>query len=666
LTTPSEVGEPPVELALEDHLGFEMLLSDLAARLIDIAPEDFERTVTESLQRLGAFLRSERGGIGLFAEDGSLRFQYGYFTPGAPTLYFGEDFARILPWYAAELRAGRLVIVRRSADELPPEAVAERAAVAALGLRSTIAVPLTAGGRVLGILGADHYARHCDWPADMLSRMVVLASVYANALHRRWARAALERAEALNRSILAALPSEIVVLDRAGTILTGNTAWQRSARRVHMPPDLAAVRDYLELARVAQQRGIIDGAEALSGVRAVLAGERRDLRARYAYVPPAGEHRHYLVTLSPRTSGDGFVVVHSDVTDLERTRADLESSLREQRELEERLEAENVVLRQEVRHGFDEIVGTSPALGRVLAQVRQVAPTDAPVLLLGETGTVKELVARAIHDRSRRQGRPLVTVNCAAMPATLIESELFGYEKGAFTGALQRTAGRFELANGGTLFLDEIGELPLELQPKLLRVLQSGEFERLGSSRTLRGDVRVIAATNRDLEREVREGRFRADLYYRLAVYPIALPPLRERREDVPLLVWHVIQRRQAKLGRSVRRVPERLMRAFAAYDWPGNVRELENVVERALITTNGDTLAADAALVAAPAAPGPTTGGGGTLAEAERAHILAVLDECGWKVTGRGNAAERLGMKRSTLQYRMRKLGIARPEAPR
>ena len=367
--------------------------------------------------------------------------------------------------------------------------------------------------------------------------------------------------------------------------------------------------------------------------------------------------------VSPRASSGGTVLVHTDVTELEETKAALEASLREVSELKERLEAENVVLQQEIRHhrGFDEIVGTSPALARVLAQVEQVAPTDAAVLLLGETGTGKELVARAIHDRSRRRDRPLVTVNCAALPATLVESELFGYEKGAFTGALQRTIGRFEVAHGGTLFLDEIGELPLDVQAKLLRVLQTGQFERLGAPRTHKADVRLVAATNRDLEREVREGRFRKDLYYRLSVFPIVLPPLRERREDVPLLVWHFIERRQAELGRSVKRVPERLMRAFSAHDWPGNVRELENVIERALILTSGATLAADPAFLEAVPFVSPV-GPRASLADAERAHIQAVLEECGWRVSGKGNAAERLGLKRSTLQFRMKKLAIERP----
>jgi transcriptional regulator with GAF, ATPase, and Fis domain len=245
-------------------------------------------------------------------------------------------------------------------------------------------------------------------------------------------------------------------------------------------------------------------------------------------------------------------------------------------------------------------VGRSPTLALLLEQVRQVAPTDAPVLVLGETGTGKELVARAVHDRSPRRARPLVTVNCAALPATLIESELFGYEKGAFTGAATRTPGRFEVADGGTLLLDEIGELPLELQAKLLRVLQSGEFERLGSSKTLRVDVRLVAASNRDLAREVREGRFRADLFYRLSVFPLSLPPLRERAEDIPLLVWHFIARKQQRLGRHIERVPERLMRAYRAYAWPGNVRELESVIERALILSTGPTLASDPMFAAA------------------------------------------------------------------
>jgi formate hydrogenlyase transcriptional activator len=350
------------------------------------------------------------------------------------------------------------------------------------------------------------------------------------------------------------------------------------------------------------------------------------------------------------------------VAELERARVDLEGSRHEVRELKDRLDAETVYLRKEVlrAQGFDEIVGTSAGLAKVLHQTEQVAAADSPVLILGETGTGKDMVARAIHDRSRRKNRPLVAVNCAALPEALIESELFGYEKGAFTGAVARTLGRFEAAHGGSILLDEIGELPLGVQAKLLRVLEGGSFERLGSAKTIRVDVRVIAATNRDLDKAVREGRFRADLYYRLNVFPITVPPLRERSEDVRLLVWHFINAKQGTLDRTIERVPERLMRAFETYAWPGNIRELENVIERALILTSGSTLAGDASFLENAGEEAPA---GTSLDEVQRAHILTVLRRCKWKIAGRGNAAERLGMKRGTLQFRMNKLGIRRPE---
>ncbi|MFI5121183.1 MAG: sigma 54-interacting transcriptional regulator [Thermoanaerobaculia bacterium] len=346
-----------------------------------------------------------------------------------------------------------------------------------------------------------------------------------------------------------------------------------------------------------------------------------------------------------------------------RTERDLRASLAEISRLKERAEAENVVLREEVRdaQGFDEIVGRSPALMRVLHLVGQVAPTGSSVLLTGETGTGKELLARAIHRHSARAEGPFVAVNCAALPGTLIESELFGYERGAFTGALQRRLGRFEVASGGTIFLDEISDIPGEIQGRLLRVLQEGTFERLGSSHTIRTDVRVVAATNRDLEATVAEGRWRADLYYRLKVFPIEVPPLRERREDVPLLVWFFVTRKRTTLGRDVTRIPDKVMTALQRYDWPGNIRELENVIERALILSQGDTLLVDERTFALPT-KSRMESGVFRLEDVERAHILRVLGECGWRIAGRGNAAERLGMNRSTLRSRMEKLGIDRP----
>jgi len=348
--------------------------------------------------------------------------------------------------------------------------------------------------------------------------------------------------------------------------------------------------------------------------------------------------------------------------------AELMAHIDEIRALRDRVQAENMSLREEVqsRHDFDEIVGQSLAIRQVLARVAQVAPTDAAVLLLGETGTGKELLARALHQRSPRSSRAFVRVNCAAIPSTLIESELFGHEKGAFTGAIAPRAGRFEAAHGGTLFLDEIGELGVDVQAKLLRVLQDGSFERVGSTRTIRADVRIVAATNRDLDRAMAEGRFREDLYYRLNVFPIRLPPLRERRDDVPLLVWSIINRRQGELGRHIDEVPTRVMRALQAYDWPGNVRELENLVERALILSSGPTLrveefAGGVRLPRAaepPSAPSPLR----TLDDVEREHIRTVLERSGWRVNGEGNAADVLGLHPNTLRFRMKKLGIARP----
>ena len=346
---------------------------------------------------------------------------------------------------------------------------------------------------------------------------------------------------------------------------------------------------------------------------------------------------------------------------------ELRRALAQVRALTERLEAENAYLREDAldRTLGGDIVGESRALHAVLRRVEQVAPTDATVLILGETGVGKELIAKAIHERSARRAATFVKVNCAALPATLVESELFGHEKGAFTGATARRLGRFELADGGTIFLDEIGELPLDLQAKLLRVLHDGEIERLGSQVTRRVDVRVIAATNRDLKAAVQEGTFRADLYYRLAVFPIDVPPLRARKEDLPLLVWYFLAQLRATLGKSIERVPTAVMERLIAYDWPGNIRELRNMIERAVIISTGTTLWIDDILEATPltTAPAPAAvPSPRTLEDVERAHIMAVLEDCHWQIRGRGRAAERLGLHPSTLYSRMKKLGIDRP----
>ncbi len=336
------------------------------------------------------------------------------------------------------------------------------------------------------------------------------------------------------------------------------------------------------------------------------------------------------------------------------------------RRLKDRLQAENVYLIEEIKtqHGFEEIVGNTAVLRKVLGQVEQVAPTDSTVLITGETGTGKELVARAVHNLSRRKERPLVTVNCGAISAGLVESEFFGHEKGAFTGAIARKIGRFELADGGTIFLDEIGDLSADLQVKLLRVLQEGEIERVGGTRPIRVDVRVIAATHRDLEELVKAGSFRADLFYRLNVFPIRTPALRERREDIPLLVRYFVLKYAQKLGKRIESIPTEIMEPLCAYDWPGNIRELGNVLERSVIVSRGTVLElGDWIPTAAPiAARAEGMGSGQSLEEIERAHILATLEQTGWKVSGAGGAAHALGLKPTTLESRMKKLGIRRP----
>jgi len=312
-----------------------------------------------------------------------------------------------------------------------------------------------------------------------------------------------------------------------------------------------------------------------------------------------------------------------------------------------------------------ELVGQSRALRQTLNQVAVVAPTDATVLLLGETGTGKELLARAIHERSARRDRPFVKVNCAAIPSGLLESELFGHERGAFTGAVSQRIGRFEMANGGTLFLDEIGEIPLDLQSKLLRVLQEQEFERVGGTRTLRVDVRVVAATNRDLAEMVAAGRFRDDLYYRLDVFPIAVPPLRARPEDVEPLVRHFVARFAARIGRRIDVISDDVLATLRLHPWPGNVRELENLVHRAVILSPGPRLELPPALPtplrATPAPPDVSS----TLEAVERSHILRVLEETNWTLGGPRGAAIRLGLKRTTLQSLLKRLGIVSPARP-
>ena len=470
---------------------------------------------------------------------------------------------------------------------------------------------------------------------------------------RKAAEEALGESEEFNRRIVESSGDCIKLLDPEGRLLYISERGQ----------ELLGIEDvgpYLNGSWV----GLWPGEGQRDARAAIEAAKAGGVGTFEAFGPtPRGEPKWWDTVITPMTDAGGRVTrllaVSRDISESRRAAEALRSALEEVRQLKDRLQEENVYLREEAkleRH-FGEIVGRSDAIKYVLHKIEQVAPTGTNVLITGETGTGKELVARAIHSESPRRARPLVKVNCAALTPTLIESELFGHEKGAFTGAVGRKVGRFELADGATLFLDEIGELPLELQAKLLRVLQDGEFERLGNAKTLRVDVRVIAATNRDLWKDVQAGRFRADLFYRLNVYPITVPPLRERRGDISPLVEHFAGVFSKKMGKEITSVAPATLDTLRSYLWPGNVRELANVIERAVITAPGPVLEISNLTEASPA--GAPRKPGMTLEEVEREHITAVLESTNRKIDGPDGAAKILGLNPSTLRTRMNKLGI-------
>ena len=459
-----------------------------------------------------------------------------------------------------------------------------------------------------------------------------------------------ERVLAAATFLIAVIDSEgkIVLANRAAAELCGSEVEELIGRYIYnyiSPDDVGRVTEIIQITL----------AHGLSVSNAECEVLRRD-----------GMPRTLRFSLQPLTLENGercLVGTAEDITERKESEAKLRRSMAEVERLKSRLQAENLCLKEEVKpsHNFGEIVGESAALRKALYLVERVAATGATVLILGETGTGKELFARAVHDLSARKDAPFIKVDCGAIPAGLIESELFGHEKGAFTDAIKRRVGRFELADGGTIFLDEIGDLPLDLQTKLLRVLQEGAFERVGGMRTIKTDARVVAATNRDLSLRIGSGAFREDLYYRLATFPILLPPLRERPEDVPRLALHFINKYSAKLGKKIEGVPQRLIERLHAYHFPGNVRELENIIERAIILSTGNTLQLDVSFIS-PRQTAQEPGEVKTLEEVERSHITRVLNASNWRIEGPQGAAKRLGLHPSTLRSRMRKLNINRP----
>jgi formate hydrogenlyase transcriptional activator len=678
-----ETDIPPHE-DLEVRLRFEALLADLSAGFVNLPPDKVDGAVIDAQRRICECFDLDRSALWqvLGPEPGPWLLTHFHQVPARPLITggpmtersFGEDGAAevfgnppvelhgdaltLFPWVTAQVRRGETVVIP-DVENLPVEAAQDQAMFRQVGTQATVVIPLLAGGAVSGTLAFGSMRTGRTWPQALVSRFHLITQVFASALARKHAELRLRESEA--RLSLAAtaggaglwevdLPTgrgwfSPDVREMYGFSASEELTFESLVARVH-PDDRDARQERFRAA-------IDDGSAYVSEYRILLP----DGRIRWAHVRG---HSYAAVPGSPTK----LMGVTIDVTERKQAEEQLRQALEDLRRLRDQLEQENVYLRAEMvdSQRQAQIGGHSPAILRTLEQAQQVALTASTVLLIGETGTGKERFAALIHESGARRNRPMVKVNCAAIPATLIESELFGREKGAYTGALSRQIGRFELAHLSTLFLDEIGDLPAEVQVKLLRVLEEKQVERLGSPRPIPVDVRIIAATNQDLEAAVRAGRFREDLYYRLNVFPIIIPPLRERREDIPILAQLFVEEFATSMGKRVDAIAERSMDELVSHGWPGNVRELRNVIERAMILATGRTLK-----VGVPqTAVAPAQVAGREMKDVERTHILTVLEQAGWRIRGPRGAARILGLKPTTLETRMARLGIHRPDATR
>ncbi len=650
-----EQAEAELRHVLEERLRFEALLVEISACFVNLPTDQINGEIEDAQRRICECLGLDLSALWQWSDE-KPRFMtvtHLHSPPEGPSRPDGIDGKEAFPWVLQKLLRGETLTY--STEDMPPEAARDQESRRHFGIKSSVNIPLSTGGRpIIGILTFDTMRAERAWPEETVKRLAIIAQVFTNALERKRSEEALLQSE--KRLSLAADSAEAGLweldygtglfwaTERAREIFGYDPeeviSMERFEASVH-PDDLERVRQVI--------------ARALS--------EREPVNIEYRIRVGDGLLKWISSRGRPyfKSTGepDRLMGVSLDIRERKQMEEQLRVRLKEIENLKLKLEKENIYLREEIelKSMHEEIVGRSPAIRQVLSQVEQVARTDTTVLIEGETGTGKELLARAVHRMSPRKERPLVMVNCASLPPTLIESELFGREKGAYTGAMTRMMGRFELADGATLLLDEISELPLEVQAKLLRVLEQGCFERLGSTQEIKVDVRIIAATNQDLARQVTAGRFRKDLYFRLNVFPIHLPPLRERAEDIPQLVWTFVRQCEKKMGKRVDQIPHKSMLDLQRYTWPGNIRELRNVIERSLIMSSGRTLEVHLPHGAAAEIPQVLN-----LEDAERKHISGVLQQTGWRVSGQGGAAEILGLKRTTLQAKMKKLGIRRP----
>jgi len=621
------------------RLAIEQMISEISTRFLNLPWHEVDAGINDALEIMGMLAGVDRSYLFLLFDNGkNARNTHEWCAAGVSSQIYNLQNVALadFPWMAAKILAAETVYIPRVA-ELPAAAAAEKAMMQEQDIQSLLVVPLTSAGRVPGFLGFDAVKSEKIWADEDVRMLHIVGEIIVSARQRQQAEQALQESEARLRAIGNALPDIVFVIDEEGRfveILTSASnmtflaADKLKGQRFHevFPPLLA------ERFLAAVHETITSGESQLLECDLNIPAGHRWFEARTAPLPL-------------KIAGKNCTVfIARDITD--RKRAD-------------ELQNQNFYLQEELRSEmrYGEMLGAAGAMQKVFHAIEKVAATDSTVLLLGETGTGKELFARAIHNLSKRKDRVMVKVNCGALPAGLVESELFGHEKGAFTGATERRKGRFELADNGTIFLDEIGELALETQVKLLRVLQEQEFERVGGDATLQVNVRVIAATNRNLDEDVRNGTFRADLFYRLNIFPITVPALRERREDIPLLANYFVGQFSRRLGKHIHGLDPQALEKLQHYHWPGNVRELANILERAVILCPGKILQEKD--LGELNEISRATENFLTLQEAERRHILQALEKTGGVLAGPKGAAQMLGINRSTLWSRMRKLGI-------
>lgn len=653
---------------LEQHLQFQSLLAELSANFVRISVESVDDAIHDSLRRIAENLDLDLVGLGLLTADGhDFCSRYHYTNKSSVKAWEGPSLMSEGPLLAKTLLAGQSFIMN-DVEKLPPEGAKDRESYLRHGIRADLVIPIIANGHLCGGMGFAS-SRPQQWHDNVVQGLGLIADVFANALERKRNMQALQDREEQMRLAAEAADVALWVWN-----IPQNTIWAtEEARRMYG----VAFDETLSMERFLTCLHPEDRDRVKSLVQLVQKALETcgDFRDEYRIVYADGTERWIFASGKCQFDETGhpkrMMGASLDITDRHRTRQKLEqtndelkAALKEIHNLKDQIQQENLYLRHEIseRKGAQFISG-SEVMRDIRTQVQLVAPTPASVLITGETGSGKELLAAAIHEASPRKNRTMIRVNCAAIPAALIESELFGREKGAYTGAISKQIGRFELASGSTLFLDEVGELPLDAQTKLLRVLQEKEIERLGNPRPIKVDVRVIAATNRNLSQEVAEGRFREDLYYRLNVFPIQMPPLRDRREDIPSLVETFVHEFSRSMDKSIVGVSKTSLKMLCDYDWPGNIRELRNVIERAVILAQDPILK-----VILPNGTKPSTkrvdSRMASMEEVERDHILHILQTCGWRIRGPGGAAQMLKLNPCTLDSRMKKLGIRRPSS--